>query len=288
MRDVEIIATKTQYKAGETVEGHVIIKCDDDFKHNGIHITFKGREHTRIVVSTGKTTHVHTDEHVYFEDTSYLQEAGSMQAGEKRLPFSFQFPDNSEGTLSSYSGRNGWIEYTLEAVVEISWASDLKEKKDLDFRQAMEKLPQQLQHQCAERDGYPVLDVEIENNSFCLGDPVSLRFRVAHDAKIREVRVELKSDEIVHAGKLERNSWKTLAKQSIDDDEVQRGVWMDIQLDTDESMQATFNRPIIRNEVSLKVTLNIPWGQDESVEIPITLGFCNNQLEKETYDIFDF
>lgn len=285
---MEVILTKTQYKPGDTVEGYVIVKCDDDFEHNGIRITFNGREHTRIVVSHGKTSSVHTDEHVYFNETVYLEEAGIMQVGEKRLPFDFQFPDDSQELQNSYSGRNGWIEYTLEAVVELSWARDLKEKLALDFKQSIDTRSHQSQQLYAEREGYPVLDVETENDTFCLGEPIPLRFRVSNDVKIREVRVELNSNEIVHAGRYKRNSRKKLVKQSIDDDEVRRGLWTDVQLDTHESMQATFNRPIIGNEVTLKVTLNIPWGRDESVEIPLNLGFCSDRVEKREYDIFEF
>ena len=288
MRDVEVIITKTQYKLGDTVEGHVVVKCDDDFEHNGIRITFKGREHTRIVVSHGKTSSVHTDEHVYFNETVYLEEAGNMHVGERRLPFDFQFPDDSQELQNSYSGRNGWIEYTLEAVVELSWARDLTEKLTLDFKQLIDKRSHQSQQQYAERDGYPVLDVETENDTFCLGEPIPLRFRVSDDVKIREVRVELSSNEVVYASRYKRNSRRKLVKQSIDDEEVRRGLWMDVQLNTDESMQATFNRPIIRNEAILKVTLNIPWGRDESVEIPLNLGFCTDQAKKREYDIYDF
>lgn len=288
MRDVEIITTKTRYKAGDTVEGYVIVKCDDDFKHNGFRLTFKGREHTRIVVSHGKTSSVHTDEYVYFDETVYLEEAGIMTIGEKRLPFLFQFPDDLEVLLNSYSGRNGWIEYTLKAVVEITRARDPKETLILDFRQTFDKPTPLSQRGYAENDGYPVLDVELTENVFCLGDLIPVRFRVAQDVKIREVRVELNSNETTHAGRYKRNSRKKLAKQSLDDDYVQRGLWMDAQIQTDASMQTTFSRSIIRNEVSIKVTLNIPWGRDKSVVIPINLGFCRDQSERETYDIFDF
>ena len=288
MRDVEIIITKTRYKAGESVEGYVIVKCDDDFKHNGIRITFKGREHTRIVVSHGKTSSVHTDEQVYFDETVYLEQAGNMPIGEKRLPFLFKFPDDPEGLLTCYSGRNGWIEYTLEAVVEITRARDPKEKLVLDFRQTVDKPSSQTKRGYAEDDGYPVLDVELSEDVFCLGDLIPLRFRVAQEVKIREVRVELNSNETVHAGRYKRNSRKKLAKQSLDDDYVQRDLWMDTQIQTDESMQTTFNRSIIRNEVRVKVTLNIPWGRDKSVTIPIGLGFYSDESKRETYDIFDF
>ena len=288
MRDVEITTTKTEYREGETVEGYVIVKCDDDFKHNGIRITFKGREHTRIVVSHGKTSSTHTEEYVYFDETVYLEEAGIMPIGERRLPFLFQFPDDPEGILSSYAGRNGWIEYTLEAVVERTRARDPKEKMILDFRQTFNIPPPQTQRGFAEDDGYPVLDVELSEDVFCLGDLIPVRFRVAQVVKIREVRVELNSNETVHAGRYKRNSRKKLAKQSLDDDYVQRDLWMEAQIQTDESMQTTFNRSIIRNEVRVKVTLNIPWGRDKSVIIPIGLGFCSDESERETYDIFDF
>ena len=172
MTDVEIITTKTQYKAGDSVEGTVIIRSDDDYNHNGIRITFKGMEHTRIVVSHGKHSTTYTEESVYFDETVYLEEAGVMQPGEKRLDFRFLFPDNVEGLLTSYDGSCGWIEYTLEAVVERSLRIDPKGKVHLDFIQGMVKpapLPKRL---IAERDEAIVLDVEIEDTVYCIGDVI--------------------------------------------------------------------------------------------------------------------
>lgn len=287
MRDVEIITTKTQYKAGDAVEGQVVVKCDDDFKHNGIRITFKGREHTRIVVSHGKHSHTYTEEHVYFDETVYLEEAGEMQPGEKVLEFRFLFPEDHEIMISSYGGRNGWVEYTLEAVVERSLAIDPKEKVLLDFRQTMSKARPQLFRSYAEEDGYPVLDVEIDGTTFCIGDSIPLKFRVAQDVKIREVRAELSSNEEVHAHKHKRRSKRTMLKKKLDDDYVQKDRWMDVTLETDESMLPSFDRPIVRNIVKVKVTLNIPWSRDKHVEIPITLGHCGIRSDLD-YDIFDF
>jgi hypothetical protein len=63
---------------------------------------------------------------------------------------------------------------------------------------------------------------------------------------------------------------------------------MDVTLETDESMESSFDRPIIRNKVMVKVTLNIPWARDKSVEIPITLGHCGVQPERGSYDFFAF
>ncbi|MFW9927544.1 MAG: arrestin family protein [Candidatus Thorarchaeota archaeon] len=287
MRDVEIFTTKTQYRAGDAVEGQVIVRCDDEFKHNGIRITFKGREHTRVVVSHGKTSTTYTDEYVYFDETVYLEEAGVMQPGEKGLEFRFLFPEDPEVLLTSYQGRSGWIEYSLEAVVEISLAIDPKSKVYLDFQQAMIKPGPLSQRLFAEEDGYPVLDVEMEDTIFCIGDSIPLRFRVAHDVKIREVRASLISNEVVIAQGHKRNSKKTLVKKKIDDDHIQRDRWMDVTLETNESMQSSFDRPIIRNTVLIKVTLNIPWARDKIVEIPITLGHCEARTDL-SYDIFDF
>ena len=286
MTDVEIITTKTQYKAGDSVEGTVIIRSDDDYNHNGIRITFKGREHTRIVVSHGKHSTTYTEEHVYFDETVYLEEAGVMQPGEKHLDFRFLFPEDVEGLLTSYDGSCGWIVYSLEAVVERSLRIDPKGKVHLDFIQGMIKpapLPKRL---IAERDEVIALDVEIEDTVYCIGDTIPLKFRVAHDVPIREVRAELYSEEEVHAQGHRRKSKTTHLKKKLDDDFVQRDRWMDVTLETDESMEPSFDRPIIRNNVIVKVTLNVPWRTDTSVEIPITLGYCEIRSDLD-YDIFE-
>ena len=115
LRKIRIITDKTEYRTGDIVKGEVVFECDKSFECNAIHLTFTGREHTRIVVSTGQSTHVYTDELVFFTTKADFDTSGEIQSGEYRYPFEFVI---SEDGPTSYDGRSGWIEYKLKALVE--------------------------------------------------------------------------------------------------------------------------------------------------------------------------
>ncbi len=264
---MEITTNQSLYKSGDSVEGELIITSDEDFKYNAIHLTFAGREHTRIVVSHGKSSSVHTDERVYFSQQTDFA---------------------SDNLPSSYEGTNGWIEYTLTAIIERSWARDPKEQIVLQVRNQEVMPPSEFRRVSVEKDGYSILDVEMEEDTFSLGDSIPLRFRVAQDIKLRGVRIEIQAEEEANTKYHNRRITSSLVKEYFDEKMFERGLWVDADLKTDESMPCQFNREIVSNKISVKVTLDIPWAIDKSVFIPINLGHYTLRAETETSDAWDF
>jgi hypothetical protein len=271
LRDVEIVTTKNQYLAGETVEGQVIVKCNKEFEYNAIHLTFTGRERTEIVVSNGDSSTTYKDERVYFTNRQDFEGKGVMAVGETYFPFQFRLPND---VPCSYSGKCGWIEYTLKGVVEVTLARDPTRQIAIEVRQPMKDCRPQFQSKSVGEEDYPVLDVEVEEDSVYLGDPIRLRFRVVPDVKIRGVRAELQAEEYSVAKRQKRKTRQKLGERFIDEREVGRGLWMNVELETDDSMPVSFDREIVRNETSVKVTLDIPWKPDTWVVIPVRLGHC--------------
>jgi len=279
LRSVEIITTKSPYSGGESVEGLVIVRCSRDFKYNAIHLTFAGRERTEIVVSAGEYSTTYKDERVYFTTRQRFGGEGVIPAGETRFPFAFTLPEN---ILSSYSGKCGWVEYTLRAVVEISKAIDLKKQIAIRVKQPTKEATSQSQTESVERDGRSILDAEIHDDCVCLGDPVIVRFRVSEDLKMRGIRVELRTEEDAIAKRQKSTKTRTLVSLAIPQSELARDLWTELELKTNDSMPLSFEGQIVSNRSSVKLTLDIPWARDKWIVMPVKLGYYAPLSERDT------
>ena len=281
MRDIKLVLEKYEYTAGDVVEGHMIVVCDKSFEYNRIHLTLEGKEHTRIVRSSGKHSHVYTEERFHLEERLDFEEAGEMQPGEQSYPFSFRIPDDAP---SSYSGRSGWIDYTLKAKIELSWAIDPKEKAIITIRGPLASTTSEGRSISTERDGIIVLEVDLERDVLCLGDELRFKVRVARDVDIRGMRAELISNEISKARGHTDKRRKTLLKFEIDDTEISKDLWYNMVMQTDHTMPPSFQGEILEVLTLLKVTLDVPWRFDKKVEIPLKIGHCLSTTETDEFD----
>jgi len=269
LREVDIATAKSQYIPGEAVEGQLVVRCDKEFQYNAIYLAFTGGERTEIVVSSGDSSTTYRDERVYFTDRRDFEGNGVMAPGETQFPFRFLVPDD---VPCSYSGKCGWVEYALTGVVEVSWARDPKRKTTIEVRRPMKPPTSQSRSQSIDKDGYPEFDAEVEEDCVCLGNSVKLRFRVARDVKIRGIRAELRTEEHAIAKRQKSKRTWTLVKEYMEEPEIGRDLWMNVELKTHESMPISFEGEIVSNRSSVKVTLDIPWALDKSIVIPIQLG----------------
>lgn len=285
MRGIEIVTNQNMYIPGDTVEGDMLIASDKEFRYNAIHLTFMGREHTRIIVQHGKTSTVHTDKRVYFSQRLQLEGEGIMTVEGMQFHFRFRLP---EAMPSSYSGIHGWIEYTLTGIIERSLARDIKKQIPIRVKSQERMPPSQPQHSSIEKDEVTILDLEIEDDVCSIGSLMRLRFRVAHDVNIRGVRVELLSEEEASTKYHHRTFRSTSAKKYFDNALIERDLWIDVQLETNENMHSEFIREILSNKTYIRVTLDVPWARDKSVRIPVRLGHYLSTPETDDRRTFDF
>jgi hypothetical protein len=283
--NIDIMTNKALYKPSDLVEGEVRISSNEEFEFNAIHLTFLGREHTRIVVSHGKTSSVHTDERIYFSQKVDLATEGTMTVEGFNFPFSFTIPAD---VPSSYRGDNGWIEYTLKAIIERSWAIDPKSELELSVRASENRPLSQIQQATIEDKGVPIFIAEADNDTIALGDAIELRFRAEQELKIRGVRIELIAEEEAHAKRYDRNSRTTLVREFVEAGEIQYGLWKDIRLETSDGMPYSFKREILSNKIFIKLTLDIPWAPDKSAIIPVRMGHYSDGNDTRPSDIFDY
>ena len=283
MRELKIVPEKDQYSAGQTVEGTMIVRCDGEFRCNAIHLTFTGREHTKIVESDGENSSTYRQERVYFRTKAEFETECVVAAGETRYPFQFRLPDDAP---QSYSGANGWSEYSLDGVVEVSWAFDPREQTLIIVHDPAGKRVSHPRSESVDRDERLALEVELDRDSVCLGEPIALRFRVAGDVKIRGVRVELWAKEKASAEGHDAEEKRELVSQFIEEREVIRDAWMNTEIQTRESMPASFDGAIVKLETFVKVTLDVPWAVDTWVTIPVRLVRCADVSTSEIDDYF--
>ena len=132
---IDIRLDKTQYAAGETLRGVLVLSANKRFDAQGLTLTIRGEEITNVrVVESGSETVVPSPvrkfryPHVFLHEDimshrDILSRIGAkifhfhieIPAGDKEVPFEFKIPDDA---LESYEGKKAWIRYTLEAKLE--------------------------------------------------------------------------------------------------------------------------------------------------------------------------
>ena len=257
------------------MDGYILVECDKAFKYNAIHLTLKGIEETRIVGSVGKQVLPHIQIYAHVHEHIVFEQSDKMEPGKKLHHFAFQLPEDAP---SSYEGKCGRIQYTLSAKVEISWGNDPYAKTQIIVRQIKSEIPTHKKQASVEKNGLPLLDVEIDKDAICVGNDIDLRFRVASDVKIRRVKIELQTEEKTRAVAATNKDIRALSKTSISEDQITRGQWISLTINTDDSMPTTIEKWLVTNTIYHKVTLDIPRGFDKSVRIPLTMENFQNEV----------
>ncbi len=282
MRKIEIRLNDEILTPGSTVEGQVLVTCDDDFQCERLHISLLGTEAVKVVVRIGKTTNIYQEKRDHVNDIVNLIETIMIPTGESRYNFSFTLPSNIPG---SYNGTCGWIKYSLEAKAEISWARDLKSKLDLDLqlKQGTEKesIPEP-KSDMIESDGITLLKVDTDTDHFSLGDNLDFRFFVDREASFRGIRAEIIGLEHVEPKGFKWDSKKELAEIYFQEEEFRRDSWVEVTIPTDSIWTESFTSELIEYRHFLKVTLDIARRRDKVIEIPIVLFRKNN--DKSDFD----
>jgi len=282
MRKITIQLNDQSLTAGNVVDGHILVTCDDDFQCERLFVSLQGKEQARVVIHAGKVTIIHQEERDHIDHYIDLDENLTIPMGESRYDFSFTLPPNIPG---SYKGPYGSIKYTIEAKAEISWARDLKSKQDLTlaFKSGLDaEFVPESKSDFIENDGIVLVKAETTQNRFTLGNDVNLRFYVDREAKMRGIRAEIIRVEHVEPKGHNMDSKESLAENYYPDDEIRRDSWTEVTLPTDISWVESFTTDLIQYTHILKITQDIARRRDKDIEIPIVL--TREKIDSE----FDF
>ncbi len=284
MRELQIVLSKSTYIAGETIQGYVLLKCDDAFECNRIPITLIGQIKTRITRSSGNSSTTYRETEDIINETQILFEGGMIFEGNTRYNFSFRLP---ELLPPSYRSRYAEIKYELRTKAEVSWALDPKAKKVVNIVMPYSNNPGKRAFGYCENNGSYVLEVEAEETAICIGQEIPLRIRVSRDVKIRGVRIELIHHELTRARRVKEHTKRIKYKDFIEDENLVFDTWFEYSIKTSRFIPPSFQTRLVTSYLTIKITLDIPWRFDKSAEIEIVCGFCiEPQEEPDLYGDF--
>ncbi len=266
MPSITILLESTDFKPQEIVRGHVEIRSDEEFKHNEIHLSFKCREKSLFSRQMGKNRYTFTEERYHLEEKMPIRDPGNTGPGDIRVPFEFKIPT---GIPESYEGPCGTIQYILVAQIERSWARDPKDESIITVRVPREAEPSNAISDAVDHDGYPILEVQIEEDSLYLGKPILGSFRVAQDTKMRGVRVDFLGKEITRASGLTEARENGLYSTFVEEERILKNTWVPFEIPTDETMPTPFETELITVETFVRVAIDVPWRFDKVVDIPV-------------------
>ncbi|MFX1262071.1 MAG: hypothetical protein ACFFAZ_08295 [Promethearchaeota archaeon] len=278
---------KEEYSPGERVEGYAIVVCDDDFDCESVNLVFSCTEQSRVVVGSGKHRRVFLEKFEYFSQHLELLNQSSVMEGETRLEFAFEIPKES---VSSFEGVFSWIRYEIKGKIEVKWALDPKTKRRIVVTAPLSKsveLEQTMIQKEIANEGIHLLRVELESDTIRRGDYIRFRYLVGSDMNIRGVRAELILRESVSPKGRDTNYDNEMDQQYWEEYKILRESWVDVAVKTGEEWPEAFKSELIEYLYILKVTLDIPWRLDKSIEIPLKLRRDIMEDEFST-SIFDF
>ncbi|MFW9802855.1 MAG: hypothetical protein ACFFFC_09400 [Candidatus Thorarchaeota archaeon] len=287
MREISIHLPKEEYSPGERVEGHAIVVCDDDFDCESVNLVFSCTEQSRVVVGSGKHRRVFLEKFEYFAYYLEIFNQSTVMEGETRFEFAFELPKES---VSSFEGTYSWIRYEIKGKIEVKWALDPKTERRIVVtappKESVELEQTMIQKEIS-NEGRHLLRVELDSDTVRRGDYIRFRYLVGSDTNIRGVRAELILREKVSPQGRDTNNDNEMDQQYWEEDKILRESWVDVTVKTGEEWPEAFKSNLIDYLYILKITLDIPWRLDKSIEIPLKLRREARQDEFST-SIFDF
>lgn len=282
MREIKTVITKEDFMPGDQIEGYVLVTCDKDFDCNAINLRFYGEEKTTVMVHVGKTTVTYTDSTVHVDEVTEFVGSTRVQSGETRYDFKF---DMSRDIPGSYQGTHGYIRYTLEAKIEVSWARDPKEKIQLEIKSTPLSVRPESQSRSddMEEEGLRFFKVEVPTDVVDLGQPFKCRLYVDQEVELRGLRAELVHWEFVQPDRQKRTIKKDLVEWYLEDENLRRNTWIEVELQTDVGWPLSFKTEHIDSSYYLKATLDIARRRDKVIVIPVKVisqppkGFDDDQ-----------
>jgi hypothetical protein len=147
---------KPQYHSGEKVKGYLTITSNNDVDSHTFRFIVEGKEETKITVSEPYSSSsnsnysneyrnvTYTSSNVFFfQDLLEFLKGNSLidiekvrndketviRKGKTEIPFEFIIPNN---TLSSYSGKNAWITYSVKTTIDKKMRIDVNSSINFD------------------------------------------------------------------------------------------------------------------------------------------------------------
>jgi hypothetical protein len=277
MRLVDIKFSKRNSTPGDIISGVVIVETDSNFECNGVILKVKGKERTEIGSGDSKIT----DEHIHLRGNITLSEATEIRTGKTEFPFKFRL---DEGLPPTYSGYYGWIEYSIQAVVELDW------RLDQTITRRFRVLPFQPDF-IPEIDGYnplnkdkEMLHVELRSDVLRMKEGIPVRFMVDEHSRVNGIRLEIRRREYAKCRSRERTYDVTITSKFIPISFRDFHRWLE-EVVGKGWRRVPIQSNLLRTSYYLKAVVEVRWGLDPYVIYGLNIS--GEKPQEEVVDVFE-
>ncbi|KAJ8913707.1 hypothetical protein NQ315_007424 [Exocentrus adspersus] len=195
------------YTEGSVLNGTVVCWIPHQIKVTGVMVKLKGKERNKWKESYGEHTCTYSDTVKFIRNELILQPKRKLGPGTFEYPFTFQLPSGS--LLNSYHGPYGGIRYTVDAKVDIPFAPDYTDKKEITvfhpvdlnkenyqgyWAPAKYSVSKLVSSWCCCVSGSVTMDVYLEKRCFVPGEQLRVQVHVTNqsDTDVDEVSAKIK------------------------------------------------------------------------------------------------
>jgi sporulation-control protein spo0M len=290
MKKLEIFLEKNVYFPGEEVRGYSVLRLEEELEVRKIKLLIQGLERTSITVSSGKHSHTYIARNYIFDHRGQLAERGILDAGEHKSDISFKIPEHA---LPTYSGTNAKVNYMVKVQADVPFWFDVKAQKtfwviyDPARVQASTK-PISMASKHYIPPGSPLPDdtgffdldkpkpglyVELDRDTYFPGEYIKGKITINNptDKTIRKVKVLLLSEEYATAQGHSRHTKMQKHKHKLEKYDISEGTPFPFSIPVPKNVYSTYNGMYSRLYWKLRLKLDIAFGFDEKLEIPIKI-----------------
>jgi hypothetical protein len=309
--EILIRLNKTDFVAGEVVEGELELQVDTAIPVRGIRLLLHGFEQSywrkgggniRSSVS-GRHKRTHSEARDLFKEEITLygdppldaaalisdsvtglfssEHYHVLEPGSYKYPFSYRLPEHLPGDYDDRADRSK-IEYLVKGCVDLPLKFDVEETVYLTMHEAVDEaaLPSEPAANSRTFDYEAGTDISMTANLdkavYYPGETAECRLKVENHSKrkVESVSISLQKTETLKAHDASTINTETIHTLEYAESRIAAGDTAELHLQfpiPHDLYPSITSSELVRVEYALVATANIPWGTDLDLELPIVL-----------------
>ena len=271
MKALTIELERAVYQPGERDKGRVLLELEKSTTINKIEVEVKGLEYSHFTVVIGRYPAPCSEKNNFLKERFNVVEKGELPAGFQAYPFSFWLPENA---LPTYEGSGIHIKYTIKARVDIPWAIDIREKRDLQVNldpQPKLAVSDSPTFQGGTETKPPWFEAQLERNRYLVNETINGRLIVHNPTtkRIRKATINLFTLEDRRAKGYSDTKRKKQLTHEIEGENIMDGLPIEFQIQIPDTVPGTYSGLLTGVKWVMQVRLDIAMGIDVTEEQPI-------------------